>query len=104
MIMFGFPAIAIVLVRYLRLKERELAFEIEYRQKSRQQDLAMDQRVQRLEDVMSTLDHDVRVRLGIVSQARTELASLPDLREGPAASDPLGAQSVGATRTRAKDG
>jgi hypothetical protein len=102
MMMFGFPAIAIVLVRFLRLKERELALEMEYRQKSQNQNLAMDQRVQRLENVLTSLDHDVRVRLGIESQSPTELASRPDLVEGPAAPDSQGAQSVDPTRTRAR--
>jgi hypothetical protein len=99
---FGFPAIAIVLIRYLRLKERELALEMEYRQKSQQQNLAIEQRVQRLEDVLTSLDHDVRVRLGIKSQSPTELASRPDLVEGPAAPDPQGARSVAPTRTTAR--
>jgi hypothetical protein len=93
MLMFGFPAIAIVLVRYLRLKERELALEMEYRQKSQQQNLAIEQRVQRLEDVLTSLDHDVRVRLGIESQSPTDLASRPDLVEAPAAPDPQRAHS-----------
>ena len=91
MMMFGFPALAIVLVRYLRMRERELALEIEYRQKSQQQNLAIDQRVQRLEDVLTSLDHDVRVRLGIDSQSATDLASRPDLVEGPTAPEPQGA-------------
>ena len=65
----GFPALAIVCVRYLKLKERELTLEIEYRQKSQEQDLALEQRVQRLEDALTALDHDVRVRLGIERSA-----------------------------------
>jgi hypothetical protein len=101
---FGFPAIAIVLVRFLKLKERELALEMEYRQKSQHQNLAIDQRVQRLEDVLTSLDHDVRVRLGIESQSPTELASRPDLLEGPAAPNRQGAQSVDPTRTTARSG
>jgi hypothetical protein len=103
MVAFGFPAIAIVLVRFLRLKERELALEMEYRQKSHHQNLAIEQRVQRLEDVLTSLDHDVRARLGIESQSPTDLASRPELLEGPAAADPQGAQSVASqftTRSR----
>ena len=65
----GFPALALVCVRYLKLKERELTLQVEYRQKSQQQDLALEQRVQRLEDALTALDHDVRVRLGIEGSA-----------------------------------
>jgi hypothetical protein len=81
---FGLPALSIVLVKYFKLKERELALEMEYRQKSQQQELAIEQRVQRLEEAFTSLDHDVRVRLGIDQQA-TPLPSHPDLLEGPAA-------------------
>jgi hypothetical protein len=102
MMAFGFPATAIVLVRFLKLKERELALEMEFRQKSQQQNLAIEQRVQRLEDVLTSLDHDVRVRLGVESQSPTELASRADLLERPAAPDPEGAQSVDSTRTTAR--
>jgi hypothetical protein len=82
---FGLPALAIVFVKYFKLKERELTLEMEYRQKSQQQGLAIEQRVQRLEDALTSLDHDVRVRLGI-GQA-TPLPSHPDFLEGPAAPD-----------------
>ena len=57
---------------------------MEYRQKSQQQELAIEQRVQRLEDALSSLDHDVRARLGI-DQPVTPLASRPELLEGLAA-------------------
>jgi hypothetical protein len=87
LMVFGFPSLAIVVVRYFKLKERELALEMEYRQKSQQQQLAVDQRVQRLEDALTSLDHDVRVRLGI-DQPATPLASRPELLEG----SPPGAQ------------
>jgi hypothetical protein len=80
---FGLPALAIIGVKYFKLKERELALEMEYRQKSQQQELGIEQRVQRLEDALTSLDHDVRVRLGI-EQSRP---SHPDLLEGPAAAD-----------------
>ena len=68
------------------MKERELALEIEYRQKSQHQNLAIEQRVQRPEDVLTRLDHDVRARLGI-DQPATPLQSHPDLLEGPAVPD-----------------
>ena len=86
LLMFGLPSLAIVVVKYFKMKERELALEMEYRQKSQQHDLAIDQRVQRLEDALTSLDHDVRVHLGIGSTA-TPLESHADLLEGPAAAD-----------------
>jgi hypothetical protein len=74
LVTFGFPALAVVIIRYFKLKERELALETEYRQKSEQQQLALDERVQRLEETLATLDHDVRERLGIAASAeRCEL-------------------------------
>jgi hypothetical protein len=88
----GLPALAIIAVRFFKFKERELTLEMEYRQKSRQHELAIEQqvqgveqRVQRLEEVLTSLDHDVRDRLGIESNAATSLSSRPELVEGPAA-------------------
>lgn len=88
----GLPALAIVIVRFLKFKERELALEMEYRQKSQRQELVLEQRVQgleqrvqRLEEVLTSLDHDVRDRLGIESSRATSLASHPEFVEGPAA-------------------
>jgi len=63
--MFGFPALAIVVVRYFKLKERELACEVEYRLKSEQQQLAIEQRMQRLEDAMMSVERGMSVRPGI---------------------------------------
>jgi hypothetical protein len=97
---FGFPALAIVAIKYFKLKERELVLEIEYRQKTQQEQLTMDQRVQRLEDTLASLDHDVRVRLGIEGQAPT-VASHPELVEGLEAPEPQRAQSRDPSRTRA---
>ncbi len=74
---------------------------MEYRQKSQQQELAIEQRVQRLEDALTSLDQDVRVRLGI-GQPATPLASRPELLEGPAAPDAQRGQSVGPSRTKAR--
>jgi len=56
-----------------------------YHQKSHQQQLAIEQRVQRFEDVLTSLDHDVRDRLGIKSSPATSLSSRPDFAEAPAA-------------------
>jgi len=86
LVVVGFPALAIVVVKYFKLKERELTLDIESRQEWQQQHVALEQRVQRLEDVLSSLDQDVRVRLGI-DQSATPLPSHPELLEGPAASE-----------------
>jgi hypothetical protein len=105
---FGLPALAMVVVKYFKLKERELTLEMEYRQNSQQQELAIDQRVQlvehrvqRLEDALTSLDHDVRVRLGI-GQSATPLASHPDLLEGPGAPDAQHGKSLDPSRTTAR--
>ena len=73
---------------------------MEFRQKSQRQELAIEQRVQgveecvqRLEEVLTSLDHDVRDRLGIESSPATSLSSRPELVEGPAA--PAAAQREG---------
>ena len=98
---FGLPALAIVIVKYFKLKERELTLEMEYRQKAHERQLAHDERVQRLEDVLTSLDQDVRVRLGI-GQSPTPLPSNPELVEGPAASDAQGAQPPDRSRAKAR--
>ncbi|MGZ6124466.1 MAG: hypothetical protein ACXWLR_05875 [Myxococcales bacterium] len=82
----GLPALAVIAIRFFKFKERELTLEMEFRQKSEQQGLALEQRVQRLEDALTALDHDVRVRLGI-GEAAAPLSSQPDLLEGPPAPD-----------------
>ena len=65
MMAFGFPSLAIVAVKYFKLKTREMAIELEYRQKVQQQDAALEQRVQRLDEALTSLSHDVRASLGI---------------------------------------
>ncbi|SRR2546422_10088266 len=80
----GLPALAIVVIRYFKLKERELALEMEFRRSAQEQGLALEQRVQRLEDALTSLDHDVREHLGIGKSA-TPLQ--PDLLEAPATAD-----------------
>jgi hypothetical protein len=79
----GLPAIAVIAVRFFKFKERELTVEMEYRQKSQQQDLALEKRVQRLEEVLTSLDHDVRTRLRIEPGPATSLSSRPELVSGP---------------------
>ena len=80
---FGFPVAIVFVVKYFRLKERELAMEVETRQRSQQQQLAIETRVERLEGVLLSLDHDVRARLGI-EQPVAASPSRPELMEGPA--------------------
>jgi len=75
----GIPALAVVTTRFLKFKERELALEAEYRQKSQQQESALEQRVQRLEQTLASLDHDVRVKLEIKSSDQPLLEAPPDL-------------------------
>jgi len=104
LLVVGLPALAVVAFRFFKFKERELALEMEFRQKWQQQGLAIDQRVQRLEDGLTSLDrevHDVRVRLGIDQEA-TPLASRPDLLEGPATPDAQRRQSLDPSRTNAR--
>ena len=98
---FGLPALAIVIVKYLKFKERELTLEVEYRQKAHERQLAHDERVQRLEDVLTSLDHDVRERLGI-GQSPTSLPSNPELLEGPGAPAAEGAQPLDRSRAKAR--
>jgi len=104
----GLPALAIIAVKFFKFKERELALEMEHREKSQQQELAIEQRVQlveerveRLEDALTSLDHDVRVRLGI-GQSATPLPSHPDLLEGPGAPDAQPGKSLDPSRTNAR--
>ena len=86
---FGFPALAIVAVKYFKLKERELTLEMEYR----------EPRVQRLEEVLLNLDHDVRARLGV--ERATPLTSHPEVVEGSAAPDAQRGRSSGPIRGQA---
>jgi hypothetical protein len=86
MMAFGFPSLAIVVGRYFKMRERELVLEMEYRQKSQQQQLAIEERVQHLEDALTRLDQDVRVRLGI-DGTDTSLPSQANVLEGRAVPD-----------------
>jgi hypothetical protein len=79
---FGFPVAIVFVLKYFKLKERELAMEVESRERSQKQQLAIEQRVERLEGVLLRLDHDVRARLGI-EQPAAPLPSRPELLEAP---------------------
>ena len=97
----GIPSLAFVAVKFFKFKERELTLEMEYRRKSQQQGLAIEQRVQRLEDALTSLDHDVRVRLGI-GQPATPLPSHPELLEGPAGTESPRGKSLDPSWTKAR--
>ena len=62
----------------------------------------VEQRVRRLEEVLTSLDHDVRDRLGIESSPATSLSSHPEFVEGPAAPDAQREQSLDPSRTKAR--
>jgi hypothetical protein len=51
----GIPSLAFVAVKFFKFKERELALELEYRHKLQEQVLALEQRMQRLEETPSNL-------------------------------------------------
>ena len=90
--------------------------EMEHRQKSQQHELGIEQRVrsldeglsevhvrmERLEDVLTRLDHDVRDRRGVESSPATPLSSHPELVEGPAAPDAQREQSLDPSRIKAR--
>src|SRR5438105_3064974 len=101
LVAIGFPSLAFVVVKYFKLKEREMTLELEYRQKFHDHQLATDERVQRLEDALTSLDHDVRVRLGI-GKSEAGLSSLPESSEGPAARESEPAESPSPARIRAR--
>jgi len=79
---FGFPVAIVFVLKYFKLKERELALEAESRERTQKQQVAIEQRVERLEGVLLSLDHDVRARLGI-EQPAAPLSSRPELLEAP---------------------
>ena len=68
LMMFGFPALAVVAIRYFKLKERELTLEIEYRER---------ERLQRLEDALASRDPDMRAP-GESDESPALPASRPD--------------------------
>ena len=80
---FGFPVAILFVLKYFKLKERELALEAESRERTQRQQLAIEARVERLEGLLLSLDHDVRARLGI-EQPSAVVPGPPDLLEAPA--------------------
>ena len=95
----GLPALAVVAMRFFKFRERELTLEMEFRQKTQQSDLALAERVQRLEDALASLDRDVREKLGI-GRPSTPLAARPDLLEGPGGQGAGQERSPDPSRTR----
>jgi hypothetical protein len=81
----GLPALAVVVVKFLRFKERELMLEMEHRQKSLQQDADLEERMQLLESGLASLDREVRERLRLESAPVQSLASRMDLVQVPEA-------------------
>jgi hypothetical protein len=81
----GCPALAVVVVKFLKFKERELTLEMEHRQKSLQQDAALEERVQLLESGLASLDREVREHLRLESAPVQSLASRMDLVQVPEA-------------------
>jgi hypothetical protein len=96
----GIPALAVIALKFFKYKERELALEMEYRHKSEQnqdKQLAIEQRVQCLEDTVTRLDHDVRVQLDMPA---APLPSHPELFEAAAAPDDAGLAAAAPDRVR----
>jgi hypothetical protein len=98
----GIPALAVIALKFFKYKERELALEMEYRRKSQldqDKQLAIEQRVQCLEDTMTRLDHDVREHLGIAQPA---MPSRPELFEGSSPPDDVASGAAGPARNRVR--
>ena len=94
LVAFGAPSLAFIAVKYFKLKERELALDSESRHKSEHRQDAVEQRVQRLEEVLAELDRDVRERLGIERPAAATKPPRSELFEGSAAPDEGGSTDV----------
>lgn len=100
----GLPVLGVIAIKFFKYKERELAMEMEYRQRSEQgqeKQLAIEQRVQVLEDALTRLDHDVREHLGIGEPA-AKLPSHPELFEGSAATQDVAQGAGGPVRNKVR--
>src|SRR5712664_998510 len=96
---FGFPVAIVFVIKYFKLKERELALEADSRERSQRQQLAIENRVERLEGVLLSLDHD--------TSAPASGSSSRTLHWGPARSSwkgPRGPSRAAPTRGAAKSG
>jgi hypothetical protein len=94
----GIPSLAVIALKFFKYKERELALEMEYRHRSEQnqeKQVAVEQRVQVLEDTVTRLDHDVREKLGIPA-----VPAHPELYEASGA--PEDASPLPAARDRVR--
>jgi hypothetical protein len=79
---FGMPVAILFVLKHFKLREREMSLEGDARKWAEQQGRALEQRVQRLEEVLISLDQDVRGKLGI--GATTAQDARRELMEGPA--------------------
>lgn len=96
----GIPAVAVIALKFFKYKERELALEMEFRHKSQEsqdKQLAIEQRVQVLEDTVTRLDRDVRAQLGI---AAVPLPEHSELFEASAAPEDAGPAPTARERVR----
>ncbi len=60
---FGFPVALVFVIKWFKLRERELQFEAESRRWNEEHAKALEARVQRLESVLLSLDKEVRATL-----------------------------------------
>jgi hypothetical protein len=97
MMAFGFPSLAIVIGRYFKMRDRELALEMEYRQKSQQQQLATEERVQHIPG-RADPSRSRFARAAGNRRNNTSLPSLAGVLEGPRW------QMLSARRLSASDG
>ncbi len=83
LVVFGMPVAILFVLKWFKLKEREMALEGEARQWAEKKQAALEERVKRLEDVLISLDQDVRARLGLGQEGAPPHAQR-ELMEGPA--------------------
>ncbi len=104
----GLPALAVIALRFFKFKEHEMTLDMEHRKRSQEQDLALEQRVQsveqqvqHLEEMLTSLDRDVRDRFGIGARPATPLSSHPELVVSPDAPDEQRAEPLDPVPTKA---
>jgi len=74
---FGAPVVVYIASRFFKLREKELQLEGEARQWAEKSQAALEARVQRLEAVLLSLDHDLRGRAGLMEGPPREPAVTP---------------------------